>query len=141
MAQRGSKKARSVMQEDRVADLYEGIRSRSSGAADNDQGDVRTTSQLIECKYTGGPELDAARIEKGLAPKRSKLLKDMEKNAEEAWSEDREPVVALREWAPESKLAGKDGWVDLTVRLQHEDVHRDRCFREYEKGLYGDKVS
>lgn len=130
MAVKGSKKARSIQQEDTVAVLYNGVRSPSSGAADNDQGDVRTSSQLIECKYTGGPEYDQRRIDQGLEVVRTKLLKDMEKVTFEAWQEDREPVIALREWAPESKLAGSDGWVDFTVRIQHEDVHRDRVYEE-----------
>lgn len=112
-----------------MAALYEGVRSESSGAADNDQGDVRTVTQLIECKYTGSLERDNRYITQGKEPPRSKLLKDMEKLALEAWSEGRETVLAYREWAPESKLAGSDGWVDFTVRLQHEDVDRDRRLR------------
>lgn len=130
MALRGTKKARSIAQEDRVAELYNGVRSPSSGGADNDQGDVRTSTQLIECKYSGGPEQDRAREGKGEEVRRSQLLRVFEKITLEAWTEDREPVMAIREWAPESKLANKDGWVDLTVRLQHEDVHRDRVYTE-----------
>jgi hypothetical protein len=130
MAVRGSKKARSVQQEEKVAASYNGVRSRSSGAADNDQGDVRTPAQLFECKYTGGPEQDAARLADGKELKRSKLLRDFEKVALEAWQEGREPVVALREYAPESRLADPNGWVDFTVRLHHYDVHRDEIFAE-----------
>lgn len=107
--------------EERVAELYEGVRSPSSGGADNDQGDVRTPLQLIECKYTGGP---------GEPIKRPKILKEMEKVALEAWTEDREPVLALRFFDPDSPLSGNDGYIDFTMRLQHEDVHRDRVFRE-----------
>lgn len=131
MAVRGSIKARSVEQEDKIADSYGGRRSASSGGADNDQGDVRTPEQLIECKMTGGPEQDYARAQKGLEPQRSKLVQDFEKVALEAWSEDREPVVCLRFWAPESKLADIHGWIDFTVRLTHHDVHRDRVFQEH----------
>lgn len=130
MAKKGTVKARSVQQEDHVAALYDGVRSRSSGGADNDQGDVRTSDSLIECKYTGGPEHDRKKIAEGKPLKRSTLLKHMEKVALEAWQEGREPVIALREYAPESKLAGSDGWVDLTVRVQHEDVHRARVYTE-----------
>lgn len=121
MANRGSTKALSVIQEERIADLYNGRRSASSGAADNDQGDVRSPSLLIECKMTGGP---------GRPVKKAKLVRDMEKVAEEAWTEDREPVICLRFFDPGSRLADKDGWIDLTVRLTHEDVHRDRLFNQ-----------
>jgi len=121
MAERGSKKARSVAQENYVAAQYDGVRSRSSGGADNDQGDVRTTTDLIECKYTGGP---------GEPIKRPKLLKDMEKVALEAWQEGREPVVSLRFYDPDSPLSGNDGYIDMTVRLLHDDVHRDRVYAE-----------
>jgi hypothetical protein len=123
MAIRGSKKARSVQQEDKIAKTYNGKRSASSGAADNDAGDVRAAEHLIECKYTGGPDMDFNREQKGLPVRRSKLLKDFEKVAREAWEEGRDPVVTLREWAPESKLAGKDGWVDFTVRLLSDDKY------------------
>ena len=100
---------------------YEGVRSRSSGGADNDQGDVRTTTDLIECKYTGGP---------GEPIKRPKLLKDMEKVALEAWQEGRNPVVSLRFYDPNSPLSGNDGYIDMTVRLMHDDVHRTRVYVE-----------
>lgn len=100
---------------------YDGVRSRSSGGADNDQGDVRTTTSLFECKYTGGP---------GEPIKRPKLLKEMEKVALEAWQEGREPVVALRFYDPDSRLSGSDGYIDMTVRLMHDDVHRNRVYDE-----------
>src|SRR3954468_5917999 len=124
MATRGSTKALSVEQEEHIAGLYDGIRSESSGGADTDQGDVRSPSLLIECKMTGGP---------GRPPEKQKkatLVRVMEKVAEEAWTEDREPVVCLRFFDPESRLSDNDGWVDLTVRLTHEDVHRDRLFNQ-----------
>jgi hypothetical protein len=125
MASRGSTKALSVAQENHIADVYEGVRSPSSGGADNDQGDVRTPSLLIECKLTGGP----GRPSYG-EDHRPHLSRVMEKVAEEAWTEDREPVVCLRFFDPLSKLANTEGWVDLTVRLTHEDVHRDRLFNQ-----------
>lgn len=119
MATRGSTKARSVEQEDNIARLYGGKRSASSGAADNDQGDVRSPSSLFECKMTGGP---------GRPIKTSKLVKDMEKVAKEAWSEDREPVIALRFFDPDSCLSDRDGWIDLTVRLTSDDVQREGSY-------------
>ena len=120
MAARGTKKARSVAQEDMIAGLYNGVRSPSSGAADTDQGDVRTDYELIEAKYTGGP---------GEKIKRPKLLSDMEKVAMEAWTEGREPVVAMRYYDPESPLANKQGYIDMTVRLMHEDAARSDKIR------------
>lgn len=121
MAVRGSTKQRSVAQEDKIAKLYRGTRSPSSGAAASDQGDVRTQTTLIECKYTGGPEHDAKRLAEGKPLKRSTLLKTFEKIWQEAVSEGRSPAICLREWAPESRLA-KDGWVDLIVRPVEEDA-------------------
>lgn len=112
MAERGSSKALSVTHEEWIAKLYGGRRSASSGAADNDQGDVRSLEDLIECKLTGGPG----------APARSTLLKTFEKVAQEAYSEGREPVVALRFYSPDCVLADSNGWVDLTVRRAREDA-------------------
>lgn len=112
MAKRGSTKALSVEQENWIAKLYNGVRSASSGGADNDQGDVRTETELIECKVTGGPG----------RPANATLLKTFEKIAEEAYSEGREPVVALRFYAPDSILSNSKGWVDLTVRRSREDM-------------------
>lgn len=108
MAVRGSSKRRSVDHEDHIAALYGGIRSRSSGGADNDQGDVRTDKYLIECKMTGGP---------GEKPKKLPVfIQQLEKITEEAYTEGREPVLALRYFAPNSILATWDGWVDVVVR-------------------------
>lgn len=112
MATRGSSKALSVEQEDYIAKKYGGSRSRSSGAADNDAGDVRTDDYLIECKVTGRPG----------KPAKAALLSIFDKIAEEAYSEGREPLVALRYFAPESPLANPQGWVDLVVRRVAEDV-------------------
>ena len=71
MAARGTSKRLSVEQEEHVARQYDGKRSKSSGGAAHDYGDVRTETELIECKYTDKP------------PK--KLLDDFEKIAKEAW--------------------------------------------------------
>jgi hypothetical protein len=92
VARRGSTKRRSVDHEDYIARLYNGKRSASSGGADNDNGDVRSETLLIECKMTGGP---------GEKPKPlPKFVQHLEKVAEEAYLEGREPVVALRYFAP-----------------------------------------
>lgn len=114
------KKRLSKQHEDFVANVYGGIRSRSSGASDVDKGDVRskTTTSIFECKMTGEPG----------RPKSSTLLKVMEKMADEAWAEEKEPVVCLRLFNPESPLASREGWVDLSVRLTSDDAVRERLY-------------
>lgn len=114
MATRGTTKALSVLQEERIAHLYRGKRSKSSGAAAHDQGDVRTATELIECKYHGQPGGTPISVPRPVA--------ELEKVAKEAWSEGREPVLALRYYLPDSILADNDGWVDLTVRRTCDDV-------------------
>lgn len=114
MANRGTNKRKSVDQEDFLAKTYGGRRSASSGGADNDQGDVRTPTLLLEAKVTGGPG-------KPLKPL-PKFVKEFEKIAEEAYSEGRTPVLALRFFAPDSILADKRGWIDLAVRRVDDDA-------------------
>lgn len=126
MAKKGTSKRRSTDQEDYIASLYSGRRSPSSGAAENDAGDVRSESQIFECKCKGGVEYDSARTNQGKAPQRTTLLQRFEKISQEAWAEGRTPVLAIREWAPESPLAGPNGWVDIVVRSAHEDYEKWR---------------
>ena len=114
MARRGSTKALSVLQEERVAKRYDGKRSPSSGAAVTDQGDVRTEDALIECKHTGTYDKPAKSI--------SVKVSDLEKIADEAWSEGRRPEQALSIYAPGSVLSDANGFIDLMVRLQEDDV-------------------
>lgn len=118
MAKRGSNKWKSVQQEEFIANLYSGTRSPSSGAADTDQGDVRTTHSLIECKVTGSPGVEPR-------PKTPRFVKWLEKVALEAWSEGREPALALRYFDPDSPLATPDGWVDVVVRPAASDSLRE----------------
>lgn len=101
--------------ENYIADIYSGLRSPSSGAADNDGGDVRAVEDgtLFECKVAGTPT----------SPKRSTITKHMEKIADEAWMEGREPALALRYFDPTSPIA-LNGWVDLVVRLARDDAMR-----------------
>lgn len=113
MAKRGSSKDLSVRHEEAIAAAYAGKRSASSGAADHDQGDVRTPAYLIECKLTGGPAKPLART--------PTLVQHMEKVADEAWSEGKDPMVCLRYYLPDSPLANSTGWVDFTVRLTKDD--------------------
>lgn len=114
MANRGSKKWYSIQHEDYIAKRYDGRRSPSSGAADADSGDVRTHIDLFECKMTGHP---------GQKPKRkASMVRLMEKIADEAWEEGRNPVLAYRYFDPDSPLADPDGWVDLIVRRVGDDI-------------------
>ena len=87
MAVRGSSKELSVRHENWVARFYGGVRSKSSGAADTDQGDVRTPTHLIECKMTGKPEKPA---------RLPKFIKELEKVTEEAYSEGRDAFIQKR---------------------------------------------
>lgn len=114
MARRGTSKDRSVVHEDFIASCYGGVRSPSSGGADTDQGDVRTNTHLIECKTTGGPG----------KPKCPTYMKIFEKIALEAFSEAKEPVLAMRFYNPESVIADSDGWVDVVIRTVSEDRYR-----------------
>lgn len=118
MAPRGSKKALSVEHENFVAKKYSGKRSNSSGAAAHDQGDVRVYNHdiLIECKGQFGERT-------GSKPVRSTLIRQMEKIADEAWSEGKDPAVALRFYLPESPLANNEGYVDFIVRLLADDAN------------------
>ena len=104
-----------MRQEERVARRYGGKRSPSSGAAVADQGDVRTLDQLIECKHTGTFD----------KPRRSFTVKldELEKIADEAWSEGKEPVMAIGIYAPDSVLADADGEVNLILRLESDDLN------------------
>ena len=119
MAKRGSKKALSVEHEEYVAKQYHGTRSRSSGAADHDQGDVRGWDDLIECKGRFGERVAGTTVRV-----RSTLVTQMEKIADEAWAESKNPVLALRFYMPDSPLADGKGYVDLVVRPLHDDVAR-----------------
>lgn len=109
MAKKGSSKALSVEHEEFIAKYYDGRRSESSGGADHDQGDVRDYRTLFECK--------AAR-----PARKPTLVKQFEKVADEAWSEGREPAVALRYYWPDSPLADHRGFIDFSVRLVRDDL-------------------
>lgn len=118
MAKRGTNKDLSVRHEERIAAYYGGKRSPSSGGADNDAGDVRVRAEgvLFECKYTGSPAKPLKR--------KPGLVTKMEKIADEAWAEGRDPALALRFYWPESPLADGSGHVDLSVRLTPDDAQR-----------------
>ena len=120
MAKRGSSKDRSIRQEDFIAKRYGGVRSPSSGGAASDQGDVRTSEELIECKVRG--EYDP---EKAYPKSISVSMADLAKITDEAWSEGLQPMMALRVISPDHPLADKDGHVDLIVRHIDDDLSRD----------------
>ena len=123
MAKRGTKKRKSQDQEEFLALLYGGTVSPSSGAADNDSGDVRTDLELIEAKVTGEPG----------DPKKSISVKveDFEKITQEAYAEGKEPVLALRIYNPDSTLASPSGWIDLAVRSADDDSFRSDVVRRF----------
>lgn len=116
MAGRGSKKARSEAQENWIASRYNGVVTKNSGAGVGEKGDVRIPDALVECKCTGSPGEKEIRT--------PKMVKDLEKVANEAWAASTEPMLALRYFLPDSPLADRDGWVDLAVRLVRDDVIR-----------------
>lgn len=113
MARRGTKKAHADAHEKYIATLYGGEQVNGSGQPDRVGGDVKTNWELFECKLTGQPG----------KPATSSLITRMEKIADEAWEEGREPALCLRFFKPDSVLANKDGYVDLTVRLSTQDAH------------------
>jgi len=114
MATRGSIKQLSVEQEDFLASIYNGKRSKSSGAAQHDAGDVRCARILIEAKMTKSVKPPA-------------WIKDLEKITKEAYEEGREPVLAQRFYKPDSILANRDGWVDVVIRKADEDALREEA--------------
>lgn len=113
MARKGTSKDLSLRQEDWLAKLYGGRRSASSGAADNDQGDVRCKHILIEAKYSG---------------KVPRWVKDFLKVTHEAYAESKDPVLAFRFYEPGHLLADNDGYIDLVVRRAREDVMREEAY-------------
>lgn len=123
MAKRGSVKELSVTHEDFIAAKYGGKRSKSSGGDASDQGDVRTPELLFECKLTGGPGRFCNIHDRyDCDCRRPTIARQFEKVAVEAYSEGREPRLALRYYDPSSILADRSGWVDLVARLVKDDV-------------------
>jgi hypothetical protein len=119
-------KRSSIEHEQHIAHLYFGVRSPSSGAAPNDQGDVRTPDDLIECKMTGGWPKFARSI--------TIKLDDVEKIADEAWSEGRQWALALRVYCPQSPVADKAGFVDMIVRPIEDDLLRENLLQRAREG-------
>lgn len=120
MARKGTGKARSVVQEDRIAAMYNGKRSASSGGAVSDSGDVLAGKDLIECKTTGTPE-DPAKL--------PRFMKEFEKIAIEAYERGKVPVLCLQYYCPESDIANRAGMVEVSVRLTVDDAYIAECAR------------
>lgn len=120
MATRGSKKFRSVEQEDFIAKKVSGRRSPSSGASDKEDGDVENEVFLIECKTTGEFDKPAKSI--------SIKLEDLEKIRDEAMVAGKVPVMALRIHNPESPLADANGNIDIMANLLKDWLYLDRLY-------------
>lgn len=113
MALSGTSKARSVKQEERIAYMYDGERSKSSGAAVHDSGDVVAGRDLIECKTTGVPGKEA---------KLPGFMKEFEKVAAEAHERGKMPVLCLQYYCPDSDIANRNGMVEVSVRFTTNDA-------------------
>lgn len=113
MALSGTSKARSVEQEDRIANLYDGRRSRSSGAAVHDSGDVLAGPDLIECKTTGTV---------GKPATLPRFMQEFEKVAIEAIERGLNPVLCLQYYCPDSDIANRAGMVEVSVRFTFNDA-------------------
>ncbi len=114
MAIKGTSKQRSVKQEDRIAALYDGVRSETSGAAVHDSGDVLAGQDLIECKTTGTYKKPA---------KLPGFMKEFEKVAIEAIERGLNPVLCLQYYCPKSDIANRAGMVEVSVRFTIEDAN------------------
>lgn len=124
MAERGTKKRRSVEQEDFLAASYPGgRRSTTSGA--HDDNDVISTYSYHEAKYEGAPG------EKEATGYRVKLS-EMEKIVDAARKVGKDAAFQVRLYAPESTLADRDGNVDLVVRLMADDCVREHMLNDWE---------
>ena len=113
-------KKESKAHEDYIASLYEGVRSKSSGAYIGDKFDVLSPLTSFELKSTGRPG----------EPRGNRLIKLLDKQADYAYEIEREPAVGQRFYQPESKLASQDGYLYITVRLTKEDADREIELRE-----------
>ena len=118
MAKKGTSKYFSEIHEQFIAARFGGVRSPSSGGHVTDAGDVRVKASdgsvgvLVECKHTGSFEKPAKSITIDLGV--------LEKICDEAWSEGKTPVLALRMYNPESILSDANGMIDLITKLERD---------------------
>lgn len=108
--------------------VYGGQRTKGSGSTVAHKGDVRisTASELVECKLQGNPE----------SPRRTRLVKQLEKVANEAYEEGLDPVLAWRIFDPSSELANLDGYVDVAIRLVRDDARRSEELNDAKHDLH-----
>lgn len=88
---------------------------------------MREHNNLCECKHTGTFDKPARSF--------SLKLDDMEKIADEAWSEGKEPMMIVSIYCPDSVLADKDGEVNLAVRLMSDDW-KSHTHSQMQMGVY-----
>jgi hypothetical protein len=120
MARRGTSKRKSRDQEDFVAGCYDGVVSPSSGAADTDQGDVRSPVSLIECKAMGEEGKEDR-------PSLNQILTWLSEITYQAWEEGRDPVLCLRIWAENHPLS-RHGVLDLAITHVTPAGDRDQAW-------------
>lgn len=127
MAKRASSKWFSRLAENRCARAYNADVDPSSGAGVKTKGDSKQRvgtrraglrDQLFESKHRGTYEKSARSGTVNLAV--------LEKLADAAWAENREPVLHLSILDPHSPLSNEEGCVDVVVRLMEDDVRRER---------------
>ena len=98
-----------------MAEEYSGELTANSGAADSDTGDVRTETQLIECKHKGCFEKPVKSMSINLAI--------LEKIWNEAVQQGREPVLCFRMYVPkDGHPLTRGGFIDLSIRLASSDA-------------------
>lgn len=105
-------KEESVDHENKVAEYYGGIRSKSSGAYIGHKYDVKTGRDLIECKSTGRPG----------EVKSSHILQLLAKQVDAAYEVNRYGALNMRYYDSEHPLSSPDGYVYFTVRLMADDL-------------------
>jgi hypothetical protein len=106
MAKRGTVKALSVEHENFIAYLFGGKRSRSSGAAPGDPGDVRADPWLVECKMTGNPECGQQEIEARQRTSRRSPKRRLRRESIRWWR-----YAGMTRFS----LSNNEGWCDLVV--------------------------
>ena len=104
------------------AKLFGGTRTKGSGNTVGHKGDVKiaTDRELVECKAQEPTE----------TPRRPRIVKELEKVANEAYEEGLDPVLAHRYFCPSSPLARVDGYVDVVIRLARDDARRSEELRD-----------
>lgn len=55
-------------------------------------------------------------------------VQHFEKVTQEAWEEGKDPMLALRYYAPDSPLADSNGWIDFTVMRARDQAVREEVY-------------